>query len=358
MKIILQKSFFGEKEKLLLTYGNFTVNSFLYESGVEALRVTNSKMSFIFTPYKGQQIWHPTVNGIDFSMESTVKEPTSSSSFFETYGGFLYHCGLNSVGGAEGNLPHHGELPNIAYDSAYVQCNEDENGKYIVLGGELDRNVSFERHFKFMPKIKLYEDGTIFNIGVKIDNLRSNPLEYMYLCHINFRPFDGAKIIYSGKCTKDNIRQYKSSTDDMDNETAEKYNKFYDLMENNIEIINDVGNKDEFYKVGVCFGINYMCDENNRAYTLQCTDKGSCYVSHPTDVLSNGVRWVSRTENDDAMGMVLPATSEHIGYAHAKATGQLKTIEGNSSLEFFIEAGWLDADEAEIIKHKIEKIIK
>lgn len=358
MKIVLQKSFFNEKEKELLTYGNFKVNSFLYKSGVEALRVTNSKMTFIFTPYKGQQIWHPTVNGIDFSMETTIKEPTSSSSFFETYGGFLYHCGLNQVGGAEGNLPHHGELPNIMYDVAYLQCGHDENGKYIILGGELDRNVSFDRHFRFVPEIKLYEDGTVFNIKVKIDNLRSDPLEYMYLCHMNFRPFNGAKIIYSGKCDSENVVHYKSPTDDMEPEIAEKYNKFYELMEKNPEIINEVGNEDEFYKIGICFGLNYMCDENNRAYTLQCTKDGACYVSHPTNILTNGVRWVSRTENDDAMGMILPATSEHIGYAHAKSTGQLKTIKGNSSLEFTLEAGWLEPNEAEIIKQKIKEIVK
>ena len=354
MKIILQKSFFSEKEKLLLTYGDFSINSFLYQSGVEALRVTNSKMSFIFIPYKGQQIWHPIVNGTDISMKSTVTEPTASSLYMQTYGGFLYHCGLISMGAPDAEHPHHGEIPNAIYNSAYIGCGQDKKGKYILLGGELEHNTAFLRHYKFLPEIKLYEDGTVFKINVKIENLRSNPLEYMYLAHINFRRFEGAKVLYSGKCTSENIRIYEPPTENMDRKLA----VFIDEIKNNPEIINEVGTDNEFYDPELCISLKYMCDENNRAYTLQYTENGACYVSHPTDVLSNGIRWTSRTDDDDSMGIVLPATTDYLNYAGAKQNGKLKIIDGNSSLEFYMEAGWLEPDEAVLVKQKIEEIVK
>lgn len=56
------------------------------------------------------------------------------------------------------------------------------------------------------------------------------------------------------------------------------------------------------------------------------------------------------------MGMVLPATAEHIGYANAKANGQLKVLGADETLEFVIEAGYLYSKRADEIKIKIEKI--
>ena len=52
MKLNLEKNFFTETKKELLTHGKFTITAFRYTSGVEALEVTNEKCSFIFTPFK------------------------------------------------------------------------------------------------------------------------------------------------------------------------------------------------------------------------------------------------------------------------------------------------------------------
>jgi hypothetical protein len=91
---------------------------------------------------------------------------------------------------------------------------------------------------------------------------------------------------------------------------------------------------------------------------MQDTGKGACYVSHPTEVLPYAIRWISRTENEDAMGVCLPSTGEHLGYQNAKEKGQIKELAPNSTLEFSIEAGWLDAPDAEKMKEKIVKILK
>ena len=121
--------------------------------------------------------------------------------------------------------------------------------------------------------------------------------------------------------------------------------------------MNHVGESGQCYDPEICFSIKYDADENGRAYTMQYTKEGACFVSHPTDVLSNGVRWISRTKNEDAMGMVLPATAEHIGYENARNNGQLKVLSGNETLEFYIEAGYLEHEEAEKTRGKIRKII-
>ena len=131
-----------------------------------------------------------------------------------------------------------------------------------------------------------------------------------------------------------------------------------DALEKDPSLMDDVGAKGQIYDPEICFSLKYKGDENGRAYTLQYTNDGACYVSHPVDVLSNGVRWISRTNNEQSMGMVLPATAEHIGYENAKNNGQLKVIEANGKVEFYMEAGYVERECADKVKEKIEKILK
>ncbi|MBE7035783.1 MAG: DUF4432 family protein [Ruminococcaceae bacterium] len=350
MKLNLQKSFFTDTKQELVTHGQFTVTAFRYASGVEALEVQNEKCSFIFTPFKGQQIWHFIVDGKEISMDTPVKEPQNTMTYLKNYGGFLYHCGVISFGAPDAEHPHHGEIPNEEYSSAYICCDEDENGKYICLGGDLFHNTAFVRKYKFSPELKLYENSSVFKITVRLENQRSYPMEYMYLCHINFRPMDGAKLIYSAKRDAEHIKLYRAVGD-------KALDDYMDALEKDFSLMDEVGAPGQCYDPEICFGIKYEADETGRAYTMQYTDEGACYVSHPTDVLSNGVRWISRTNNEQAMGMVLPATAEHIGYENAKNNDQLKVLGANETLEFYMEAGFIEAEKAKTVKEKIEKML-
>jgi len=347
MKINLQKNFFTEIKKDFISYGAFKIKAFRYSSGVEALEIENSVCSFVFTPFKGQQIWHFKVDGKELSMRTTVKEPQNSMVYLENYGGFLYHCGVISFGASDATHPQHGEIPNAEYDSAYIYCGEDENGRYICLGGELNHDTAFVRKYRFSPEIKIYDNNSLFKINIRLENLRAYPMEYMYLCHINFKPIDGAKLIYSAKQDKEHIKIYKT-------DGSKELKEYFEVLEKDISVMNDVGAEGQCYDPEICFGIKYDSDENGRAYTMQYTSDGACYVSHPANILTNGVRWISRTCNEDSMGMVLPATAEHIGYENAKNNGQLKVLGSNEVLEFYIEAGYINKSDAKKVKEMID----
>ena len=350
MIINLQSSFF-EKKCELITHGKFKITAFKYPSGVEALLVEGERLSFVFTPFKGQQIWHLKVDGKEISMKTSVEEPKNTSVYLQNYGGFLYHCGIISFGAPDAEHPQHGELPNVRYDSAYIECGEDECGKFIALGGSHEHDTAFIRRYRFSPTVKLYEDGTVLSIKVKIENLRAYPLEYAYLCHVNFLPFEGATLIGSSKCDKEHVTVYGS-------DGSKEFNDYLIALSKDLTLMNKVGAKGQCYDPELCFGIEYEKTDDNRGYTLQDTGNGACYVSHPTDVLPYSIRWISRTANESAMGMCLPATGEHLGYENAKAKGQLKILPPNSTLEFEIEAGWLDKADCESLKAKIENILR
>lgn len=351
MKLNLQKSFFADRENKLLEYGEFEISAFRYSSGVEALSVKNSKCSFIFLPYLGQQIWHFCVDGRELSMSTNVKEPLFAKTYLENYGGFLYHCGIMSIGAPDESHPQHGEIPNAEYKSAYIECGEDEGGKYVAFGGELVHETAFVRGYRFRPLTKLYEGSSVFKIDIEIENTRPYDLEYMYLCHINFAPVDGAELIASTKYDADHIKVYRSAG-------SPELLEYFDKVEENPAIMNKVGASGQVYDPEICFGIEYLADEDNRAYTLQYEDKGACYVSHPVDYLPYTIRWISRTKGEQAMGMALPATGEHLGYKNAVEKGQLKYIAPNGKVNFFIEAGYIEKAEADKVKEKIANILK
>ena len=361
MKINLQKGFFGEKERELLTHGEMSVSAFRYDSGVEALRIKNKRGYFIFLPFQGQQVWKLNIDGNDISMKTTIPEPVPTEEYLKTYGGFMYHCGISAFGmpQADDTHPQHGETPNIAYKSAHIICGEDGQGRYIAVGGTLDYDIAFTRKYRFSPECRMYEDGTLLHISIALENLRSYPMEYMYLCHLNFRPQNGARLVYSAKRDAGHIKLHRVIPDSLPEAQKARLAAYMDKISENPAVCDDIGNPDEIYDPEICFAIKYEADEEGRAYTMQYKKgEGAYFVSHPADVLPVGVRWISRTKNEDALGMVLPATAEHLGYSDSRRKGYIKTLAAGETLRFRIDAGFLDEGAAAEMCEKINGMIK
>jgi hypothetical protein len=80
-------------------------------------------------------------------------------------------------------------------------------------------------------------------------------------------------------------------------------------------------------------------------------------VRHRPDQLDIGVRWICRTPDQDAMGLVLPATAEPEGYSAEKAKGNIKVVPGGETFHFDLEIGTLSAAQAEDVEAKIGQIL-
>lgn len=353
MRINLKKSYFGEREFILAEHGEFKVTSFRYSTGVEALRVDNTKGHFIILPFQGQQIWRAHFCGNDLTMQTKFDEPYPTKEYLKTYGGFILHCGACAFGvpQSDDKHPQHGELPNADYDNAYIELTDD----YVAVGGTYNYNVSFVKNYEFTPECRLYASDTVLKINITLENKRNSPMDYMYLCHINFRPIDGAEIICSA--AYDGMKIFNPVNDDMPLEQKNKLNDYVALLEKNPSIHNKLGNSDEYYNPEICFGIyDYKADSDGFAHTLQLTNNGAFYVSHPVDILPVVIRWISRSNDEQSLGMVLPATAEHLGYSHAKRTGQLKFLEPYGKISFQIECGYLDLENSQRICDVIRSI--
>ena len=146
-RIDLYRSNFDEKERQLACMGSFTVSTFRYASGIEAIRITNARGEIIVLPFKGQQIWRASFDGRELTMRSMFDEPISTREYLENYGAFMIHCGITGLGapGPEDNHSLHGELPNAPFNSAWLELDPDKRSAKV--GGTYQHTVAFSTNY-------------------------------------------------------------------------------------------------------------------------------------------------------------------------------------------------------------------
>jgi Domain of unknown function (DUF4432) len=353
----LSPSFFSEKEKPLVSAGPLSASVFRFSSGVCGLRLKSDRGQLVLLPYQGQQIWSAEFGGRALTMKSMFSEPKAGHPYLETYGGFMLHCGFTAMGvpGKNDTHPLHGELPNAAYDSAHVVVGQDDKGEYIGLGGSYQHSVAFNYNYLAQPLAKLYAGSNIFDVSMTITNLRPYAMEYMYLEHINWKPVDYARLVYSAPCTPERVRVRKDIPSHM--KFPDGYREFVAELAVHPEKQNVL--KPELpFNPEVVFTLTYDADQAGWAHSMQVHPDGIAdYVSHRPDQLDKTVRWISRPGDQDACGFAMPATAEPEGYTAEKAKGNIRILPGGGKFQADFHVGVLDAGEARQMEQKINTIL-
>ncbi|CAN5735705.1 aldose 1-epimerase family protein [soil metagenome] len=353
----LAPDFFSENERPLIESGPFSASTFLYETGVAALRLGNEQGELIMLPFQGQQIWSATFGGRNITMKSMFDQPNATQNYLNTYGGFMLHCGALTMGvpAKEDNHPLHGELPNAPYRKAQVILGEDEGGHYIGLSGEYQHTIAFTCNYVARPLVKLYAGASTCHISISIENLKKTPMELMYMAHVNFRPVDNSRLVYSAPCTPEHARVRKSIPSHV--RPTPEYLAFLQELQRNPKQHNTL-RPDLAFDPEVVFTLDYQADQAGWAHTMQVHPDGNAdYIRHRPAQLDQGVRWICRTPDQDALGMVLPATAEPEGYAAEKAKGHVKMLAGGASFTCEMEAGVLNTAQAAQMETKISNIL-
>ncbi len=356
-KMHLQESFFAPKEAVLAEFGPLRASAFRYPSGVAALRLQNERGELIMLPFQGQQIWSARFDGRELTMKSMFDEPRATRQYLETYGAFLVHCGATAMGvpGPEDTHPLHGELPNAPYQQSHLVIGEDATGPYIGLGGAYQHTVAFSHNYIARPLVKLHAGATLMELSMTIQNLKRTPMELMYLAHINFRPVDYGRVVYSAPVTPEHVRVRRSIPSHV--RPLPGYR----------ELLEELGRHPEKHHVlapeltfdpEVVFSIDYLADADGWAHTLQVhPDSHADYVRHRPSQLDIGVRWICRTPDQDALGLVLPATAEPEGYHAEKTKGNIKVIPAQGEWRCDLAMGAVSPAEAERIAANIAAIV-
>ncbi len=355
--IHLQRNFFSEVEKTLAEHEEITASTFLYSTGVHALRLKNQHGELILLPFQGQQIWHTQFFNRPLTMRSMFTQPYPTTNYLRTYGGFLLHCGATAMGvpTSKDTHPLHGELPNAPYQTAQLIIGQDKQGAYMALTGSYQHTVAFSYNYIATPVIKLYAQATTMSISMIIDNLKQSAMDLMYLAHVNFRPIDHGQLIYSAPCTPEQVRVRSSIPAHIS--PPDGYRDFLTQLEAN-PAQHNILKPDMAFDPEVVFYINYKTDEAGWAYSMQQHPDGSAdLISHRPNQLNHGVRWISRTADQDALGLLLPATAQPEGYTAEKAKGNLKTIPAGGQFHCQMEVGALSPDKAKAMSSKISQIL-
>ena len=359
MKVFLQERFFTDKETTIVEDGEFKASLFTYSTGIKAVRIANAKGYAVVLPWMGQMVWRAGFLGHELAMKSIYEEPQVCGHFGESYGCFLMHCGLTAMGNptAEDTHPGHGELPTAKYKTAWVETGMDAEGAYIAIGGVYSYMRCFEANYDFSPCLKLRAGATKFDIDVTFTNKKDLPLEYFYLCHVNYRPVDGSKLEYSAP--RETVIINHEVPEGYFKKWGDATNAFLDRADKDPYILDVVGGPGESYRPEIVCCAFHKADRDGKAYTMQVHPDGTSeYVVHRPSELPYGTRWIARTKDEDAMGMCLPATAEHKGRTFCRAHRQQRMLAPGKTVSYHIEAGWQDKSATRAMKKKIDAIMK
>lgn len=355
--IHLRQEHFTDKERPLVNAGSLSASTFRFESGVAGLRLCNELGELVLLPFQGQQIWSASFGGRNLTMKSMFSQPIPTRAYLETYGGFLVHCGAIAMGvpAAGDTHPLHGELPNAPYLEAWLTLGNDERGVYIGLGGRYQYTVAFSHNYAALPSVRLYAGSSIFFMGMEIANLKRTPMELMYMAHVNFRPVDNGRLVYSAHCTPEHVRVRRTIPSHV--KPGPGYVEYIEELAQHPERHNLLAPGLAF-DPEVVFFIDYETDANGWAHSLQVhPDGGADYISHRPSQLPKGVRWISRTPDQDCFGLVLPSTAEPEGYTAEKKKGNLVILPGGQSWRCEMWAGHMDASAARSMEATIQGIL-
>jgi hypothetical protein len=362
----LTPAFFSETEKTLVerkvaSAGKnslLTATTFRFSSGVCGLKLKSDRSTLVLLPFQGQQIWSAEIDGRNLTMKSMCTEPRSGVPFLETFGGFMQHCGAIAMGGPspQDTHPLHGELPNAPYQQAYLVIGEDERGAYLALGGSYQHTVAFGFNYLAEPLDKLYAGSALFEIEMKITNLKNSPMELMYLAHVNFRPVNYGRLAYSATCTPEHVRVRSGIPAHIKPKPG--YPEFLQELKAHPEK-HHVLAPELLFDPEVAIFIDYQADEQGWAHSLHIHPNGTAdYVSHRPDQLPRATRWLCRTADQDALALVEPGTAEPEGYLAEKAKGNLRILAPKEQFACKLIVGTLSVDETRQVEQKIARIVK
>ncbi len=355
--IYLAPKFFSDHEELLVEWGDLSVFTFRFDTGVCGLSLVSDVGELVLLPYQGQQVWSAAFNGRDLTMKTMFDQPYPTRVFLDTFGGFVQHCGATANGGPgpQDTHPLHGELPNAPYQTAYVVVGEDEDGPYVGLGGEYQHTVAFAHNYVAEPLVRLYAGRTLFKMAMTITNLKQSPQVLMYLAHVNFRPVNHGRLVYSAQPTPEHVRVRKSIPSHIT--PGHGYVDFIQELGRHPEK-HHVLTPDLAFDPEAVFFIDYLADADGWAHSMQIHPDGQAdVIRHRPAQLPKATRWISRTPDQDAIALVEAGTCEPEGYTAEKAKGNVRFLAPGEQFCAEFEIGALSPEEAQAAEAAIAALI-
>ena len=347
VSVALRRAAFGERERDIVRYAGLAASAFRYDTGIEALRLSNSRGSAIVLPYLGQIVWSAVFDGVELAMQSMFREPRPAEVIVETYGCLAYHAGLlrNGVPGPGDTHVLHGEMPCAKMDEAGVACGADERGAWIAVTGVREYAVGFGAHYRATPRVVLREGATCCEIVMEVENLSIASMDLMYLCHVNFAFAEGGRIVQSVPFTPEHVVT-RTATPGHVVATPEYRAMVADLAANpaRMRTLSEPDRYDPeqvFYIKGVRRGAD------GRVRFMMLRREGDAFaIAWDPESMDHTIRWILVNGDQRVAAFAMPGTCEPEGYTAEKRKGHVRSLAGGGKVTFTTEVGYVDKADA------------
>lgn len=331
--IYLCKEQFSREERIIFQNDKLSAVTFKYNSGIEAIKLSNGKGSVTILPFYGQIIWDAEFNGQTLKMKNMFNEPKLGTIITDTYGCFAFHSGLirNGCPAPDDDHPLHGEMPCSVMDKAWLVFDENSLG----VGGEFEYVKGFGDHYLAKPEVVLYEDSSLFDINMQVTNLASVEMPLQYMCHMNYCYEHGA--IFSQNIPDDAI-QLRQTIPAHVKPTTE-WLAFNEKIKGGEYILSSLDNDAMYNPEIVFFMDNLQQYQENLEYRMR-SPKGYNYLTKFSSHQFNyATRWILYNDDQQVGAFVLPATCRPEGYLAAKNAGSLIMLQPHETRSFTVTTG-------------------
>jgi len=346
--VALRHCFFTEKEHEVASFAGLSARLFRYETGIEAIRLSNARGHVTVLPYMGQIVWDAVFDGVGLGMQSMFREPRPAKTIVETYGCLAYHCGMLRLGVPTEEDDHalHGEMPCAPMDRAGLAFGSDVQGPYLAVTGEREYAVGFGAHYLAAPRVVLRAGATSLDIEMQVENLSGAPMDLMYMCHANFAFAEGARIVQPARFTPQET--VVRTLDPGHVVPTPAYRDFIAELAQDPARMETVAEPERYATEIVFYIRNARKGPDGLLHFLLRRREGDGFtVAYDPAVFSHNLRWVLANSDQRVCAFAMPATCEPEGYTVEKRKGNVRRLAGGAKASFVTHLGYADRGAAQ-----------
>lgn len=332
-RIMLWREGFTDCPKTLLENADFTVTAFRYASGVEGLKIKNSRGHLVILPWLGQMIWEAHFDGHDLTMRNMFRQPKPATEVVATYGCFAFHSGLlaNGCPSPEDTHPLHGEMACAAMDEAWLEL----EGDTLRLGGCYEYVMGFGHHYQAQPAVVMRKARALFDIQMAVTNLASVAMPLQYMCHMNYAYIPGASFSQN---VPDEALALRESIPAHVKPTAQwqAFNQRLLQGEASLTCLSEP----DYYDPEIVFFADRLDRYTDNPEFRMIAPDGTTFVTRFSSQAFNYVtRWILCNGDQQVAAFALPATCRPEGFLAAQRNGSLLQLAPQETRTFTVTTG-------------------
>lgn len=332
-RLSLWRELFTEHPRILIQSSNFTVTAFRYASGVQGLKVANSRGHLVLLPWLGHMIWDAQFDGHDLKIRSMFHQPKAAKEVVESYGCFAFHSGLlaNGCPSSEDNHPLHGEMACATMDEAWLELDGDN----LRIAGRYEYIMGFGHHYLAQPAVVIHKASSLFDITMTVTNLASTPMPLQYMCHLNYAYVPGAtfqqNVPNDALVLRESIPAHVNPT--------EKWQEFNQQLRQG-RVTLDTLNTPHLYDPEIVFFADKLDRFTDEPQFQMITPDGTRFMTRFSSNEFNYVtRWILCNGDQQVAAFALPSTCRPEGFLAAQRNGSLIQLAPQQSRHFTVTTG-------------------